>query len=105
MTRLVSSAYREHPDGWYELVGTFSPFRSDGPPEIVVAERRPIPPFIAGPPQISEMAFRTHAFPLVHVRDDRGLPFLALRVEPGDPLEWLPGWTWRDPHLAARWRA
>lgn len=104
MNRRVSEAFMEHPDGRRELVGTFSPFHSDGRPEMIVAERRPITRFIAGPPRAVEETIGTHTFPVVHMRDDRGARFVALRVKPGDPVDWLPGWTWRDPHMAARRR-
>lgn len=105
MTRLVSSAYREHPDGRHELVGTFLPRElDDGQRYIRVTEPLLPPTFTPGPPLAVRDMIRSHPFPVVWMRDDHGARFLALRVAPGDPVTWLRGWAWQDPRMAARWR-
>lgn len=104
MTRQVSEAFMEHPDGRHELIGTFVPRRlEEWQRELTVAEPRPILRFVAGPPRPMDETIKTHTFGVVHMRDDRGARFLALLVKPGDPVTWLREWTWRDPHLASRW--
>ncbi len=105
MTRLVASAYMEMPGGVSALVGTFQPRRpEDWRRELNVAEPRPMMEFVAGPPRPVDEVIKTHAFPVVHLHDGRGGRTLALRVKPGDPVEWLRDWTWCDPMWRAIWR-
>jgi hypothetical protein len=111
-TKVVSSAYRATPHGEYELIGQFTPIRVPiWSRDFTVARRGLLPnfiagppPFLTGPPRAITETIPTHTFKIVVMRDGDRARFEALQVATGDPVDWLRGWTWSDPHTAARWR-
>lgn len=103
MTRSVRDAVLRRDSGIFVLVGTFDPIPLEERQPYVRFAENPKPTFYqAGPPAVEDLLVRVHALPVVTMPN---WPHIALLVRPGDMVTLLRGWTWRDPHLAARWRA
>lgn len=93
----IRDAWIDRGGNTYELVGRFRPI-AIGPEQAEVSVPEPLlPPYSIEPSQ-EVVTQRVHAFEVIKLREAGGLFFFGLLVKVGDPVEWLRGWTWDDPH-------